>query len=608
MGLFDRFFAKSATTVLHITSPNGFHLRPAAVFSTEAKNFTASIEAETRGQSVDAKNLNALLSLNLEKGDHFDLVCKGKDAEKALETLTTVFEKLMQSDKKVESLDKATHTYEGAVIHGDIIAQGMAIAPLWPYREHHQQEKNGTDFHTALANTANALESEYETDKTRPESAIFLAQRSLLETLSKNAQTLEAFESAVNDAVATLEGGAMATKITDYHDLLGRVKSAMGYKIQVPWPKTPFVLLADDLLPSQVEQLPETLTGVVLQQSSLTSHTAILLRAAGIPTLIIRDTVDVPGKKPVILDGFAGILVTNPASNDLETAKKLLAQTQNQKEKQHMKRFDASVTTSGKTIRVLANVTDPASAKAAKEAGAEGIGLLRTEFLFQKRKPTLKEQTDTYREIFALFDNITVRTLDVGGDKALPYIDLPNEPNPFLGIRGVRLFENHPDLIAQQLKAIFTAAEGKPLKVMFPMVDSVESFNRAKAFATEVARKEQLDIARVQFGMMVEVPSVLFLLSALNEVVDFYSIGTNDLNQYLYAIDRTHPALTLNPRSKALFRAIDKIAAEATKPVSICGELASDVDAIGQLVKAGITTLSVSPELVAQTKERIRHV
>ena len=607
MGLFDRFFAKSATAVLHITSPNGFHLRPAAVFSAEAKKFAASIEAETRGQSIDAKNLNALLSLNLEKGDHFDLVCKGKDAEKALESLTAVFEKLMESDEAAENIDKATHTYEGSAFHGDIIAQGIAIAPLWRYREHHSQEVNNTDFHTALANTADTLETEYKTNKTSPEGTIFLAQRSLLETLSQDVQTIEAFESAVNSAISALEGGTMAAKITDYRDLLGRVKNAMGYKIQVVWPTSPFILLADDLLPSQVEQLPKTLEGVVLQKSSLASHTAILLRAAGIPSLLIWDAVEATGQ-PVILDGFAGMLVTNPAPNDFETAKQLLTQSQNQKKQQHTKRFDASITTSGKTIHVLANVTDPASAKAAKEAGAEGIGLLRTEFLFQEKKPTFQEQTEAYKEIFSLFDDITVRTLDVGGDKALPYIDLPKESNPFLGIRGVRLFKSHPHLIAEQLKAIFTAAEGKALKVMFPMVDSVESFTQAKAFAKAVADKEQLDISKIAFGMMVEVPSVLFLLSEFNKVVDFYSIGTNDLNQYLYAIERTHPTLALDPRSEALFRAIKQVTAEAEKPVSICGELAGDGDATTRLVNAGITTLSVSPGLVAQTKERIRHV
>ncbi len=607
MGLFDRFFAKSATTVLHITSPNGFHLRPAAVFSTEAKKFAASIEAETRGQSVDAKNLNALLSLNLEKGDHFDLVCKGRNAQEALEALTAVFEKLMQEDKAVEQIDKTAQRYEGEALEGEIIGQGIAIAPLWQYSERHYKVESDTDFHAALESVNTALAAEYEANKTQPESAIFLAQRSLLETLSQKAQTLEAFEAAVNDATATLEGGAMAAKITDYRDLLGRVKSAMGYKTEVAWPATPFVLLADDLLPSQVEQLPQTLEGVVLQKSSLTSHTAILLRAAGIPSLIVRDTVDTTGK-PVILDGFASVLVVNPTPHDLETAKRLLTQSQNQKEAQHARRFDTATTTSGTEIKVLANVTDPASARAAKEAGAEGIGLLRTEFLFQERRPSLQEQTEAYKAIFSLFDEITVRTLDVGGDKALPYIDLPKEPNPFLGIRGVRLFESHPDLIAEQLKAIFTAAAGKPLKVMFPMVDSVETFTKAKAFAKAVAAKENLDISAVAFGMMVEVPSVLFLLPEFNEVVDFYSIGTNDLNQYLYAIERTHPTLSLDPRSEALFRAIEKVASEAKKPVSICGELAGDGEATARLIEAGITTLSVSPGLVAQTKERIRHV
>jgi len=162
--------------------------------------------------------------------------------------------------------------------------------------------------------------------------------------------------------------------------------------------------------------------------------------------------------------------------------------------------------------------------------------------------------------------------------------------------------------MAEQLQAIFIASNNRGLKIMFPMISSVEEFNEAKHFAQQVAKKHQLDIAHIQFGIMIEVPSVLFLMEALNEVVDFYSIGTNDLTQYLFAIERTHPTLKADALSSVLFDAVETIVKKTTKPVSICGELAANKAAIPKLLNLGVETLSVSPKSIAQTKEEIRHV
>jgi phosphoenolpyruvate-protein kinase (PTS system EI component) len=202
---------------------------------------------------------------------------------------------------------------------------------------------------------------------------------------------------------------------------------------------------------------------------------------------------------------------------------------------------------------------------------------------------------------------ITVRTLDVGGDKMLPYVQLPQENNPFLGIRGVRLFDTHPALLEEQLHAIFHAAQDKSIKIMFPMVSNVEEFLKAKSFAQNIALKYQIDISHHLFGIMIEVPSVLFMLESFNDAVDFYSIGTNDLTQYLFAIERTHPTLKTDELSPAVFSAIGTILEKASKPVSICGELASNKEAIATLLDLGIETFSVSPKRIAQTKEIVRH-
>ena len=607
MSFFDRFFAKSRIAVLHITSANGFHLRPAALFVKEAKQFTSTIEAETRGESVNAKNLNALLSLNLEKGDHFDLVCRGKDAQEALEHLTQTFEQLMQEDKEVTTTQKEAHHYEGTSLEGEIIAQGIAIAPLWHYHEEKLTTGNDTLFKEAVAKSLQEIDALAEQHKHSVDGGIYMAQKALLESLAEGCETLKALEAAVSKESDTLRGGKMEAKIIDYKDILQRVKGHMGYETTALYPDHPFILVADDLLPSQVETLPSHTAGVILQETSLTSHTAILLRASGIPSLIVRADI-AASEQHVILDAHSGIVVLQPTEADLTEAKRRQEEDKKAERNATEKRFEPAVTPHGKRVKVLANVTDVDSARQAKEAGAEGIGLLRTEFLFKEDAPSFEAQKDAYSDIFSLFDDVTVRTLDVGGDKALPYIDLPQESNPFLGIRGVRLFKTHPQIIETQLRTMFEAANGKKIKVMFPMVATVEEFTEAKAFAKEVAAKYEIDISNVHFGIMVEVPSVLFLMQDFNKVVDFYSIGTNDLNQYLFAIERTHPTLLLDPRSEVLFRTIAQVGKESDKPVSICGELAGDTEVTARLVNMGIETLSLSPKRIATLKETIRHV
>ena len=607
MSLFDRFFTKTRTAVLHITSANGFHLRPAAVFVKEAKRFSSTIEAETRGESVNAKNLNTLLSLNLENGDHFDLVCKGKDAQEALEHLTQTFEQLMCNDKEIATTQKEAHHYEGMSLEGQIVAQGIAIAPLWHYQEKTIATEDHTTFKEAVEKSLRTLETLTKKHDASADGDIYMAQKALLEGLLEECNTIEEFVTAVSKESNALRGGKMEAKIIDYKDILRCVRGHMGYETTALFPDHPFILISDDLLPSQVETLPSHTAGVVLHETSLTSHTAILLRASGISSLIIR--TDIPASEQnVILDAHSGILILQPTEADLKKAKQRQEADKETERNATDKRFAPAVTTNGKHMKVLANVTDVASAKQAKEAGAEGVGLLRTEFLFKEEAPSFEAQKDAYTAIFSLFDDVTVRTLDVGGDKSLPYIDLPKENNPFLGIRGIRLFKTHPQVIETQLRAVFEAANGKEIKVMFPMVATVEEFAEAKTFAKEVAAKYDIDISNVHFGIMVEIPSVLFLMQAFNKVVDFYSIGTNDLNQYLFAIERTHPSLSLNPRSEVLFNTIEQVVKESNKPVSICGELAGDTEATTRLVNMGIETLSLSPKRIATLKETIRHV
>ncbi len=608
MQFLKNLFYKPRSIQLHITSNNGFHLRPAAQFVSLAKTFPCQITASFKDKTVDAKALNALLSLSLEKGDCFTLLAKGKNAEKTLKKLHTLFETLMLNDKEPRQIVRESSNYEGSSVTGEIISEGIAIAPLYIYASEEILQKSDLDFHGAFHKSMEELETLYSTHQKNATSAIYLAQKELLAALGQKAKTLAALEALVGKESKQLLGTKLDSKRSDYQDLLQRVKKHLGMELKITFPDTPFILLADDLLPGEIDTLAKTkVSGVILKETSMNSHTAILLRGEGI-TSLIADTTQLLAETNVILDAYAGTVVYTPSSDDLQKANSRLEKNRSQNALASTKRFDNATTSKGKHIKVLANVSDVRSAKTAKAEGAEGIGLLRSEFLFKEEKPALKTQTQAYEKIFALFDDITVRTLDIGGDKALPYLTLPKEDNPFLGIRGVRLLQTHPEIMAEQLLAIFLASKSRSLKIMFPMISSVEEFNEAKHFAQKVAKKHQLDISLIQFGIMIEVPSVLFLMKAFNEVVDFYSIGTNDLTQYLFAIERTHTTLKTDALSPVLFDAIDTVVKKATKPVSICGELAANEAAIPKLLNLGIETLSVSPKSIAQTKERIRHV
>ncbi len=608
MQFLQKFFTKPKTIQLTITSSNGFHLRPVAKFVSVAKTFSCKVTAIHKNRTVDAKGVNSLLSLSLEKGDTFTLTCKGKDAQDALDNLTDTFNTLMQNDKEMEVIEKEATHYESDFIEGDIIASGIAIAPLYHYKEEQIQKVSLFSFEEAVVKSINELETLYTAHKENSNAGIYLAQKELLASLKTESSTLLVLETHIENASAQLLGSKLEAKISDYKDILQRVKRHLGFEVETLFPNHSFILLADDLLPSQIEKLSRSsVAGVILKQTAINSHTAILLRGAGIVSLIKNASLKAD-QTDIIVDAHAGVIVSNPSQSDLKKAQSRFLQDQVQKDQAYAQRFDLATNKAGKTIKVLANVTDVNSANLAKEEGAEGIGLLRTEFLFKEEKPSFKMQVEAYEKIFDVFDDITLRTLDVGGDKKLPYIDLKKEDNPFLGIRGVRLFKTHPKVMEEQLHAIFTAVKNRPLKVMFPMVSTVQEFLEVKGFAEAIAKKAGLDISNIAFGIMIEVPSVLFLLEAFNKVVDFYSIGTNDLTQYLFAIERTHPTLKTDDLSPVVFSAIEMIAQKATKPVSICGELAGNEKAIPKLLEIGIETLSVSAKNIAQTKETIRHV
>jgi multiphosphoryl transfer protein len=322
----------------------------------------------------------------------------------------------------------------------------------------------------------------------------------------------------------------------------------------------------------------------------------------------------VPDGTLVILDGSRGVLTVSPSSAVVaEIRRRKAARAERQ-------RLDAAqaqapaVTLDGRRIDVAANAGDVAEAARAAASGADGIGLLRTELLFMDRvsAPSEDEQLSLYRAIVEALGParvIIIRTLDVGGDKPLPYLPLPKEDNPFLGLRGLRVGLDRPELLRTQLRAILRASAFGAVRVMFPMVATLTELREARAMLDEAAR--ELHVAAIPVGVMVEVPSAALLASTFARDVDFFSIGSNDLTQYTLAMDRGHPKLAsrVDPLHPAVLRLIDltvRGAHDRGKWVGVCGGMAGDAQAVPILIGLGVDELSVSVPAVAAVKAQVR--
>jgi phosphocarrier protein FPr len=271
--------------------------------------------------------------------------------------------------------------------------------------------------------------------------------------------------------------------------------------------------------------------------------------------------------------------------------------------------------TDGHRVEIVANIGAAAEAEQAVNAGAEGVGLLRTEFLFLNRSepPSEEEQFAAYSQMTKSLNGLPliVRTLDIGGDKEVPYLNLPAEENPFLGVRGIRLCFQRPDLFKPQLRAIFRASQTGSIKIMFPMISTLEDIKAAKKFAEEV--RLEVGAEPVDIGMMIEVPSAVLMADEFAKEVDFFSIGTNDLTQYTLAMDRGHPALAkqadgLHPAVLRMIHQTVQAASAAGKWVGVCGGIAGDPKGAAILAGLGVTELSISIPSVAAVKAKLRNL
>jgi phosphoenolpyruvate-protein phosphotransferase len=361
--------------------------------------------------------------------------------------------------------------------------------------------------------------------------------------------------------------------------------------------------------------------GFCTARGGATSHTAILARSLGLPAVVgagdeVSDIVD--GAR-LILDGTEGSLLVEPDEATVAdyVEERRVAHAMLEEAQAHA--HEPAITRDGRQVEVAANIGNVASARAAMDAGAEGVGLLRTEFLYLERAalPDEEEQYRAYRAILDVFGLLPVilRTLDIGGDKDLPYMDLPDEMNPFLGLRAIRLCLVRPELFRPQLRAALRAGAGHNLRIMFPMVATVGEVRQARALLEE-CRAELLAEGKpvaegVEVGIMVETPSAVVMADQLSEVVDFFSIGTNDLGQYTMAADRTNASVAdlangFQPAVLRLVRDVITAAHARGKWVGMCGELAGEPLAIAILLGLGLDEFSMNPPAIPLAKQIIR--
>jgi len=436
-------------------------------------------------------------------------------------------------------------------------------------------------------------------------------------------------EAALSDAAAfyaealeALDDEYLRARAADVRDITGRVLGILLGREAQAGPQAPAIILARDLTPSDTVLLDKSrVLGFCTAEGGPTSHTAILARALGLPAVVGvgEEVLAVPAGVTVVLDGAAGRLVVQPDEPELCACRERMAAATALQAEAQRRAMEPAVTCDGHRVEVVANIGSVRDAQAAVQAGAEGVGLLRSEFLYLERSslPSEEEQYRAYRDILEAMGGrpVILRTLDAGADKEIAYLGMPHEQNPALGVRAIRLCLARAELFRAQLRAALRAAAGHNLKVMFPMVATAGELRAARA-ALDAAREELAAEGvplpeRLEVGIMVEVPAAALMADRLAREVDFFSIGTNDLSQYTMAADRTNAqvAALANALQPAVLRLVARVidAAHAEgKWVGMCGELAGEPLAIPILLGLGLDEFSMNPPAIPMAKQLIR--
>ena len=638
-----------------LANAHGLHARPAKILAQLAKSFDGDIRVRIldgqESSAVSAKSLSKLLSLGVRRGQVLEFVAEPTIANDALPAILAAVEQglgeeveplplLVEAAPEVAEIAAVmTAPAAGSVLQAIPAAPGIAIGPAhiqvlqvfdYPLRGESSAIERER-LQKALAEVRQDIEGLIQRSQSKAIREIFITHQEMLDdpeltdevdSRLKQGESAEAAWMAVIEAAArqqeSLQDALLAERAADLRDIGRRVLAQLCGVETLAEPDQPYVLVMDEVGPSDVARLdPARVAGILTARGGATAHSAIVARALGIPALVgAGDSVLLlaPGT-PLLIDGQRGRLHVAPDAEALQRATDERDSREQRLLAASALRHQPAVTLDGHAVEVFANIGESKGVAAAVEQGAEGIGLLRTELIFMAHSQAPDEATQEaeYRRVLDGLEGrpLVVRTLDVGGDKPLPYWPIEKEENPFLGVRGIRLTLQRPHVMESQLRALLRSADNRPLRIMFPMVGSVAEWRAARDM-TERLRLE-IPVADLQLGIMIEVPSAALLAPVLAKEVDFFSVGTNDLTQYTLAIDRGHPTLSaqadgLHPAVLQLIDITVRAAHAHGKWVGVCGELAADPLAVPVLVGLGVDELSVSARSIPEVKARVREL
>ena len=634
-----------------LANAHGLHARPAKILAQLAKSFDGDIRVRIVDGAVGAvsvKSLSKLLSLGARRGQVLEFVAEPAIAGDALPALLAAVQEGLgeeieplpaaSAQAAVVDLEPALSApLAGSQIQAIAAAPGIAIGPahihvLQPFDYPLRGESSSIErqrLQASLADVRRDIQGLIERSQAKAIREIFITHQEMLDdpeltddvdTRLKQGESAEAAWMSVIEAAAkqqeSLQDALLAERAADLRDIGRRVLAQLCGVETVQEPSEPYILVMDEVGPSDVARLdPARVAGILTARGGATAHSAIVARALGIPALVGAGpaVLLLAAGTPLLLDGQRGRLHIDADAATLQRATVERDTREQRLQAASAQRHQPALTRDGHAVEVFANIGESAGVASAVEQGAEGIGLLRTELIFMAHPQAPDEATQEaeYRRVLDGLGGrpLVVRTLDVGGDKPLPYWPIAEEENPFLGVRGIRLTLQRPQIMEAQLRALLRSADNRALRIMFPMVGSVDEWRAARDM-TERLRLE-IPVADLQLGIMIEVPSAALLAPVLAKEVDFFSVGTNDLTQYTLAIDRGHPTLSaqadgLHPAVLQLIDITVRAAHAHGKWVGVCGELAADPLAVPVLIGLGVDELSVSARSIPEVKARVR--
>ena len=630
--------AASARRRFRVAFEHGLHVRPAALVVGALRPFASRVEISAHGRSADARSAVAMMALGAHAGDLVEVSASGADAEAALDALAPLF--APENAAPVSAAPGSAPAPEGDTrrIRGVVASRGIAAGPTMQWT---QSEIEVAERGAGVGGETAALERALDTVRRHLHEAGKAAEGERRSLAEAHAQLLDDPQIAANaraaigrgrsagfawreatravaSLLADLPDERMRERAADLRDLENQVLRVLAGKPPVSQRELPAdaIVIADELLPSQLMALDaRRLAGICMARGGPTSHVALVAAATGIPLLVAAGArvLEVPDGTIAILDAEGGWLDTRPEPGEIDAVRGDRTRRESEALSDRSAAQAPSLTRDGVRIVVNANAGGVDEARLAASNGADGVGLLRTEFLFVDRReaPGEDEQLERLREIAGALGGrmLTVRTLDAAGDKPLAYLPMPREDNPALGLRGVRATFLAPALMRAQLRAILRVDPPAQCRIMFPMVNDAAELAQLRELVAECAREMGKDVPPV--GVMIETPAAALQARELAESADFLSIGTNDLSQYTLAIDRGHPQLAshldaLHPAMVRLMAVTADGAIGRKRSVSVCGALASDVEALPILIGVGIHEVSVTPAAVPRIKRVAR--